>query len=458
MKNNDLGFDTIGNATMICYDKKPILVTDPWVQGSAYFGSWGLSHEIPAEQLEAISNTEYVWYSHGHPDHLNWDSIDLFRKKKILLPDHRGRRIYEDLLRFGFDVTILKDQKWYTLSSKIKIMCFSDIYQDAVLLIDINNRLIVNANDANRLLIWNKPVRRIIKSYKMSILLSLTGHGDAEMINFRDEADNLIQPPELKQKHSMSSIISANTNFFGVKAFIPFSSLHKYQRRDSLWAEEASVQVEEYTEAHLKESSKVFPPFIRYNCEDDSFSEINPKKSEATVYEPEYFGDSWADSLQKGDLDKIKQYFCRVETLKDHWDFIIIAVGGEEKTIDLNRKVHKVGIKFEAPRNSFMYSVENNIFEDMLIGNYMKTTWIGKSPLSRLYPDSIPLVKYADNGFAYTKKEVSQYLREYKLRYPFDSLVDEIHKICGGTLRKLISPESELYTSIRNKVKSKKSI
>ncbi|MGZ4082004.1 MAG: MBL fold metallo-hydrolase, partial [Bacteroidia bacterium] len=79
MKPIDLGFDTIGNATMICYDKVPVLVTDPWIKGSSYFGSWGLSHEVPAEQMEAIEKCRYVWYSHGHPDHLNWDSIDTFK-------------------------------------------------------------------------------------------------------------------------------------------------------------------------------------------------------------------------------------------------------------------------------------------------------------------------------------------------------------------------------------------
>jgi hypothetical protein len=47
-----LGFETIGNATVIVYDSRPILATDPWVSGNAYFGSWGLSHEIPLEQME----------------------------------------------------------------------------------------------------------------------------------------------------------------------------------------------------------------------------------------------------------------------------------------------------------------------------------------------------------------------------------------------------------------------
>ena len=43
----NVGFDTIGNATIICYDNKPVLVTDPWFVGDAYFGSWTFSHEIP---------------------------------------------------------------------------------------------------------------------------------------------------------------------------------------------------------------------------------------------------------------------------------------------------------------------------------------------------------------------------------------------------------------------------
>ena len=45
----DIGFETIGNATVVVHDDGPVLATDPWVRGSAYFGSWGLSHEIPPD-------------------------------------------------------------------------------------------------------------------------------------------------------------------------------------------------------------------------------------------------------------------------------------------------------------------------------------------------------------------------------------------------------------------------
>ena len=129
----DVGFETIGNATLIGYDKKPIIVTDPWIEGSPYFGSWTLSHEIPPAQRDAILQCEYVWVSHGHPDHLNSDSINLLRGKKILLPNHYGGRIHDALKGHGHDVHTLEDKVWHKISDRIHILCLSDFNQDASL-------------------------------------------------------------------------------------------------------------------------------------------------------------------------------------------------------------------------------------------------------------------------------------------------------------------------------------
>ena len=93
----EIGFETIGNATLICHDHGPVLVTDPWLVGGAYFGSWTLSHEVPEQQMEAILGARYVWLSHGHPDHLSGESLALLKDKLILLPNHFGDRIREEL-------------------------------------------------------------------------------------------------------------------------------------------------------------------------------------------------------------------------------------------------------------------------------------------------------------------------------------------------------------------------
>ena len=51
-----LGVTTIGNATLIAHDDKPVLVTDPWLgeEDHAYLGSWNRPHLIPSQQKQDI--------------------------------------------------------------------------------------------------------------------------------------------------------------------------------------------------------------------------------------------------------------------------------------------------------------------------------------------------------------------------------------------------------------------
>lgn len=71
----EVGFETIGNATILAYDRGPVLITDPWLRGPAYFGSWTFSHQVPEEQMQAAAACPYAWISHGHPDHLSLTKV-----------------------------------------------------------------------------------------------------------------------------------------------------------------------------------------------------------------------------------------------------------------------------------------------------------------------------------------------------------------------------------------------
>jgi L-ascorbate metabolism protein UlaG (beta-lactamase superfamily) len=169
-------FQIAGNAVLIFHDEgEPKLVTDPWVVGHAYFGSWRFSHEITEEQLESIKKCEFIWISHGHPDHLSLESLRTIGadSKKILLPNHVGGRIARDLTEEGFDVTVLEDRKWYPISDHIKILTIADFNQDAILFADINGRLVFNQNDSSDRS-WGYFVKKIIKQYNISFLLALS--------------------------------------------------------------------------------------------------------------------------------------------------------------------------------------------------------------------------------------------------------------------------------------------
>ena len=110
-----IGFETIGNATVTVFDDKPILSTDPWIFGNPYFGSWGHKYEIPNEQLQNIKNSKYLFLTHGHPDHIDPESFNLFKDKTLIVGDHYGDRIYNDL-KIKYDCIKLKSNSWFQVS------------------------------------------------------------------------------------------------------------------------------------------------------------------------------------------------------------------------------------------------------------------------------------------------------------------------------------------------------
>ncbi|HIA36530.1 MAG TPA: MBL fold metallo-hydrolase, partial [Flavobacteriales bacterium] len=424
---DDFGIDVIGSSILICYDQgTPIISTDPWIDGSAYFGSWKLPHEVPAEQKEAIFNSKYLWFSHGHPDHLNPESIKVLLEKgnKVLLPDHFGGRISKELKAIGFDVAILPDRKWINLSEKIKVLCIADINQDAILLIDIDGKLFVNLNDAFDYG-WGRFVRREILKYKDSFLLTTVGHGEATHVNYYDKMGKhdhrLIHSPPLGVHLSRLSK-SYKTNHI-----IPFSTAHKYQRKDSIWANKYIADNNSFEEGYNNPNSILLPAYVRYHCTTGEYYSLNPKENPDRIIDPIEFGDDPHEMLEQNDVKAIKDYFTSISHLSKNMDFINVKVGGVIHTIELRKRHFNRGVTFECPRNSFMAAIHYKIFDDLLIGNFMKTTLHGKWPESRLYPDFTPYVtKYADNGLAKSEEELYQYFSYYKKRAKLDFVIASI--------------------------------
>jgi|SRR5215510_6659688 len=414
----DVGFETIGNATLICHDRRPVLVTDPWIRGSAYFGSWTLSHQIPEEQMDSIENCEFVWISHGHPDHLSAESLQAFKNKKILIPDHVGGWIFSGLQERGYDVHILKDNVWTKLSDRINILCLCDYNQDATLLIDINGRLIINMNDGGALG-WTGLVRKIVKNYQTSFYLRLSGIGDADMCNFFDEdGTRILRDPALLAVPPGRQI-AWNTEYYGTKFFIPFSSMHKYQRQDSIWTQRYATSLSDYARGFDSKSSEILPAFVKYNCMNDTWESIAPPETPSIIRHPKEFGDDWEEPLEKADVMTATQYFQAIFHLTRTLDFINLRVGGKDNIIELGRRKFNTGITFEAPKHSLMIAIQHEIFDDMLIGNFMKTILHGKlrSKSPTMYPYFAPYVpKYADNGRAKSEQELVSYFKEYKKR------------------------------------------
>ena len=93
-----------------------------------------------------------------------------------------------------------------------------------------------------------------------------------------------------------------------------------------------------------------------------------------------------------------------------------------------------------------MTAIEYRIFDDLLIGNFMKTTLHGTRSLSDGAGNFSNIVaKYADNGLAETEEEVRKYLAEYRRRAGVDYLVSELEDKSRNFVMRFAQQDSRIY-------------
>jgi hypothetical protein len=431
----DLAFETIGNATLIVHDRTPLLATDPWLFGSAYFGSWVLSHEVPEEQMASVRACRYLWVSHGHPDHLHVPSLETLADKTILLADHVGSRIKDSLTADGYRVKVLPDRQWVPLSPRVRVMALADPYQDSVLLVDMDGVLVIDANDCNDRG-WGPTARREARRSRRPILLALAGFGDADMINYFDHEGHRI-PPRASRQIPPGIGILAKMRGLGAQAFVPFATMHRYQREDSIWANEYTTPLDAFALGFDDPSRELLPAFIRYDVTTHAVTPIEPAENPIVPKPTTDFGDDWADRLDAADVEVIRDYFDGFDLLADVVDTITFRVGGVDHEFDVGRGTGRA-IRFDVPRTSLVNTARWRIFDDLLIGNFMRTTLFGDWPTKSLRPDFTSRVaKYSDNGLAHTQAEVDRYLAEYRRRSHRDHLEYEMHRRYSTLVKRL---------------------
>ena len=416
----DINFETIGNATLIVSEnKQTILSTDPWFdEYPAYYGSWTLSHKFPKEQREKVENSKYIFISHFHPDHLNLASLRHCKKSTILLAQHFGSRVENDLRKIGFNVISLPSRKWVNISERIRIMIFKNERQDSALLVELsdeNNQksLILNLNDSGGYG-FEKEVASLSKNYKNSFYLRLHCWGDADMINLFDSSNKRILPTAAL-KFPVGKDIKAGMKKFNCNFAIPFSCHHQYQRRDSFWANKFVTPLKLMNEGFNEDNEyKLLPAFQKITFKQGIFIAKNINPEPLKIIKPiheSHFGDDWNSLLNKNHIDQCKEYFQEIKTLFRNYKSITLKVGRVEHEM-LNGGKGKAKINFEVPAYSLMKSIKGETFDDLLIGNFMKT-YLTKC-FDLYSPDfTMTVCKYSDNGGVKAEDELDKYFRYY---------------------------------------------
>jgi hypothetical protein len=441
-----LGFETFGNATLVFHeDGRPVLATDPWLEGRCYSGSWALERKLTEAEIETVKAAEFIWISHGHPDHFHIPSLALLpRGKKILLPDHYAKDIHDFLVGQGFDVEIMRYRQWRQLTPSIRCLCLDNENQDAILLIEAGDSLVVNLNDSPLCGDAGFIRRQVARFDRAKTYMPALCSNDADMLHLVDARGELTIDPPGKRKPGMVWERGRIARRLGVGAYVCSASQHIYARADSVWANPYRVGWRDFVASWNQRDIRTIEPFVVLDLETGSYEPkpASPEPAESQIV-GDLYGDDWNEHATPEEWTKLANFFREIELLKPHIDWLDFTIGGETRRIWINLKAvdredrDLRGITFEAPRKSLMKGIGLGYFDDMLIGNYMRTRLHNIA----LYPHFTPIVaKLRGSARVRTFADWRRFRRRYFIRNPLgylewqaeqrlESVIDQLRRL-----------------------------
>lgn len=435
-------FETIGNASLAFHvSGRPVLMTDPWLTGTCYFGSWGLDRPLTADELQTAQTAEYIWFSHGHPDHLHPESLALLsRDQKILVPDHYLPDIANGLRAEGFTVEVMQYRQWRQLAPGLRCMCIDNENQDGILIVEAGDSLVIKLNDSP-LCGERRFIRGLVKHYdrKKTYLAKLCAF-DADMINIVETAtgERVIGPAEERKPGTVWSTARV-ADSLGVGSFVSSSSQHIYLRIDSIWANPYRVTWADIQRFWPRPHIRIIEPFVRVDLATGHYHRKHPDQTSDWSQITDGTGTDDADErMTEADWSQVTAFFRKFKIIP--FDHIDVVVAGERRRVRLDPasenkpEADAKGFGFRLPRKSLMDTVQSGFFGDLLIGNFMRTELHNAT----LWPGFTPVVAMlASNANVYTMPDLRRFRRRYFRRNPAGYIEWAAEKRSGDVLNVL---------------------
>lgn len=143
-------FQTLSHAGLRVSAGGVELVCDPWLVGSVYWRSWWNYPPVPRSLVETL-RPDFIYLTHLHWDHFQAASLKLFPDVPVLVPYDRYERMVRDLKAVGrTDVREVRHGQRVVLGDRLAITSFhfSPIITDSAVVIEADDQVLFNANDA----------------------------------------------------------------------------------------------------------------------------------------------------------------------------------------------------------------------------------------------------------------------------------------------------------------------
>lgn len=233
---------TIGHATLVLLeDGVPLVATDPWLLGSAYWRSWWLEKYPSGQEIELVRRAQHLYITHSHPDHFHWPTLRHLGPRPTLHPGLPKYPVPDFLRANGYPAEVLEPWTWYPIGTSARMASVPVPVDDSVFIIETPNATVVNLNDATPRLSLLRCLRdRMCTPGKAVVLLKSYSPASLAVSIY---SDGLLAP--IKSKEDYARVAQERANALGANYFIPFASQAFFSRRDSQWANEYKVTYED---------------------------------------------------------------------------------------------------------------------------------------------------------------------------------------------------------------------
>jgi hypothetical protein len=141
----------VNHASYILSHENIHLITDPWIEGTAFNEGWNLI-EPTKFRYSDFKNITHIWFSHEHPDHFspsNLKSIpeEIRKTITILFQKTKDKKVINFCSQLGFKNCIELPQTWFELSSSFKILNIPHSDGDSWICMKAGEYTILNIND-----------------------------------------------------------------------------------------------------------------------------------------------------------------------------------------------------------------------------------------------------------------------------------------------------------------------
>jgi Beta-lactamase superfamily domain len=136
----------IGHAALLIEVDGLRILSDPWWQGPCFGNQWWL---YPKPYLECLNGSpvDYIYISHGHPDHFHRGTLRRFPRKTKVITSREGR-LAPALQDMDLEVIQLDADEVHDLGNDVACRVMPTHGGDSLMIIKDRNEVCINANDA----------------------------------------------------------------------------------------------------------------------------------------------------------------------------------------------------------------------------------------------------------------------------------------------------------------------